>query len=613
MKRNLLTIPICCILAVALAFGLVSCGDDKDNKETQNTESTESGETDKKSECELNGHTFKNATCTAPKTCSVCGATEGESKEHTGGTATCGAKAACESCGTAYGELDPDNHIVIDESCACGEIWVIDATEMTAEQLNAAVAEKLAAGKTDIEILLAPDAPVEMITAIRRAICDTEGVKDGTVHLTLTGVTSITDDTDYEGIAFGERDIYDENEYFIGVENVTQLTSVDLPDVLTIGDYAFSYCENLTAVTAPKVQTIGQWAFAYTALTSVEFPEATTNGSCAFIACQSLTSVKLPKATGIDHQAFLGSKNITYLELTAEGNITLGTDVFGIPSQNFSDKVDLLLHSNKLGEVDGLTWNGYTFRSIEFLCADGTTNHTYGAAVNNGDATHTSTCTTCNLTKNERCYGEATCKELATCEVCCVQFGELSDHILDGATGYCKFGCETWMATFKIEAPDSTTYHKDIGKFQNEVLADGSVVTLFSNASFFGWGITGDYTLDMNGYDLTGDYSFYSFGTSEKGIVNSAYKRSTVASMRIDNGMLKIGSNVDVKMMILFYPSCTVDLTNADFVTCELKLDHDSCNTSQFVLGNYAIYDAKGNVVTGELIKGVTYTIKAAQ
>ena len=62
--------------------------------------------------------------------------------------------------------------------------------------------------------------------------------------------------------------------------------------------------------------------------------------------------------------------------------------------------------------------------------------------------------------------------------------------------------------------------------------------------------------------------------------------------------------------MILFYTSCTVDLSKADFTTCKLNLNLNGCNTSQFVLGNYAIYDTNGNIVTGELTKGLTYTIK---
>ena len=124
----------------------------------------------KKSELESENEALKN--CLAGK--------------HNGGTATCTEKAVCVSCNNAYGELNPDNHTFVDSICACG---LIDATEMTADQLNTAVAKMLASGETDFGITLAPDAPAKMITAIRRAICDTEGVADGSINLTLKGVT----------------------------------------------------------------------------------------------------------------------------------------------------------------------------------------------------------------------------------------------------------------------------------------------------------------------------------------------------------------------------------------------------------------------------------------
>ena len=48
-------------------------------------------------------HTWDDATCTAPKTCSVCQATEGEALGHTGGTATCTDAPVCTACGESYG------------------------------------------------------------------------------------------------------------------------------------------------------------------------------------------------------------------------------------------------------------------------------------------------------------------------------------------------------------------------------------------------------------------------------------------------------------------------------------------------------------------------------
>ena len=56
-----------------------------------------------RSECEKNGHTWTDATCTAPKTCSACGATEGEPKGHTWIDATCTAPKTCSACGATEG------------------------------------------------------------------------------------------------------------------------------------------------------------------------------------------------------------------------------------------------------------------------------------------------------------------------------------------------------------------------------------------------------------------------------------------------------------------------------------------------------------------------------
>ena len=49
-------------------------------------------------------HTWKSATCVAPKTCSSCGATQGSAKGHDWNPATCTENASCKRCGeVAYG------------------------------------------------------------------------------------------------------------------------------------------------------------------------------------------------------------------------------------------------------------------------------------------------------------------------------------------------------------------------------------------------------------------------------------------------------------------------------------------------------------------------------
>ena len=263
---------------------------------------------------------------------------------------------------------------------------VVDATAMNADQLNAAVTKALEAGETDIEVTLKPDAPAEMITAIRRAICDTEGVADGSIHLTLKGVTTIPGTTNWDGVAFGPGDIYDEAGKIVDQELITQLASINLPDATEIGAQAFYFCENLVAVSAPKAQTIGAQALGYTALTSVEFPELTTIPTDMFSGTWTLSSAKFPKVTTIEQGGLLvGAKfkpeyNPTPfpLELTAEGDITFnGSYHFNIAELNYTGKVDLVLNIDKKDQVtfndDGTaTWQvredlSYTFKSITFV------------------------------------------------------------------------------------------------------------------------------------------------------------------------------------------------------------------------------------------------------
>ena len=60
--------------------------------------------------CRQNGHDWLAATCTAPKTCSRCGITQGEMLPHTGGKATCKEPARCEKCDNLYGKIDRNTH-----------------------------------------------------------------------------------------------------------------------------------------------------------------------------------------------------------------------------------------------------------------------------------------------------------------------------------------------------------------------------------------------------------------------------------------------------------------------------------------------------------------------
>ena len=64
-------------------------------------------------------HVWADATCSAPKTCTICGTTEGAALEHTWTDATCIAPKTCSTCGTTEG--DALGHKYTDGICEnCG-------------------------------------------------------------------------------------------------------------------------------------------------------------------------------------------------------------------------------------------------------------------------------------------------------------------------------------------------------------------------------------------------------------------------------------------------------------------------------------------------------------
>ena len=65
------------------------------------------------------GHSYSDATCTTPKTCTVCGATDGEALGHSYSDATCTTPKTCSVCGLSEG--DALGHHYVNKKCdRCG-------------------------------------------------------------------------------------------------------------------------------------------------------------------------------------------------------------------------------------------------------------------------------------------------------------------------------------------------------------------------------------------------------------------------------------------------------------------------------------------------------------
>lgn len=195
------------------------------------------------------------------------------------------------------------------------ELFVgINATAMNAEALQNAVTQALQDGETDIKVTLAADADAEMFVAIRSALVETEGVEDGSIHLTLAGCIEIpeynntTSEESQSGV-FGQKTGY------MVEECVTELGSVTLPDVVTIGEDAFFCADNLTKVSAPKATLVGNNAFDSSGLAEVDLPLVATVGASAFSGCEALTEISLPSATAVGAHAFLTCRNLSKVDL----------------------------------------------------------------------------------------------------------------------------------------------------------------------------------------------------------------------------------------------------------------------------------------------------------
>ncbi|MBR5455743.1 MAG: leucine-rich repeat protein [Bacteroidaceae bacterium] len=290
----------------------------------------------------------------------------------------------------------------------------IEADEnTTAETLQNAIAAKLAAGETDIRIKLAEDADATMFSAITAALA-ADGIEEGSIDLTISGAKTVPkygffdyddySDNDDKNIA-GDKlksltltDVETIGKYAFSActylesvnlpqvvtigecafnewEKGTKLTSLNLPNATTIGEWAFAYSSLLTSINLPKVTNIGMFAFGYCDLRTLNLPEVTTIDGEAFFNNYNLVSCSAPKATTIDYYPWGNCSKLETLELTAAGGFTLGNNLF---ANTPTGQINLVLNKDKESQVtqnaDGTaTWkttnsNGgileYTFKSI---------------------------------------------------------------------------------------------------------------------------------------------------------------------------------------------------------------------------------------------------------
>ena len=123
--------------------------------------------------------------------------------------------------------------------------YALDATVISAnsaEEINSAIKQEVADGKTAIRLNIASDAGDNEFKAIRDAFKNVR--ENGTLDLTLIGCKEIPAD----GL----------NNQSGGLE---ALKSITLPDVTKIGKKALYFCVDLEEICAPNVSAIDEYAF----------------------------------------------------------------------------------------------------------------------------------------------------------------------------------------------------------------------------------------------------------------------------------------------------------------------------------------------------------------
>lgn len=146
-----------------------------------------------------------------------------------------------------------------------------------------------------------------------------------------------------------------------------KMKEVDLPEAVILGEDAFKDCTFLEKVNLPKVEVIGLNAFAYDFCekpVELVLPSVTTIVEGGFYDCEKLYHLSLPKATTIGNFSFHNCYELTTLELTASAPINTSDGTF----DDFDTSVcNLILNSNKEGEVNGNVWRNVVWKSITFV------------------------------------------------------------------------------------------------------------------------------------------------------------------------------------------------------------------------------------------------------
>jgi hypothetical protein len=355
-----------------------------------------------------------------------------------------------------------------------GSTDVIDASAMTADELQAAVTERLNAGHTAITVNLAEDADATMFSAITAALATTVDPSldqyelvmnySGTIDLTISGAKTVPECTFYvdeyvnenwrAGAALRSVTLTDATTIGESAFFSCAMTSFSAPNVIEIEGFALEGCMKLTDVYLPSVQTLGDAVFSDCyALKTISLPECIDLGNGVFNSCEALETVYAPKATNLGAIEFMMCTSLMKVTLGSVVSVnqlyeSIDNGLFCLA--NDTKNIELILACDqKALSFDSSTkyWTateealdfgntndfmGYTFKSITMA-------HTPEA--DDGDCTTALICSACGETvveakeshTTELDENKATCQHGDICDLCGSEYGATDPHsFVDG-------------------------------------------------------------------------------------------------------------------------------------------------------------------------------------
>ena len=187
---------------------------------------------------------------------------------------------------------------------------------------------------TDYVIMPAADY-LDACNATREKTGGTEPIKSGQMGGLIRGISGGGEVIKglCEGTPFDLKsdEVESVRDYAFAIHNATSssVKSIDLPNVKTIGNYAFETCLHLETVLLPSVTDIGEDAFSgCTKLSEVVAPNVVSIGEGAFFSCDILKSANFPKLNSVPKSSFRFCEELEAVNIPSA--VEIGVSAFSV-------------------------------------------------------------------------------------------------------------------------------------------------------------------------------------------------------------------------------------------------------------------------------------------